>query len=168
MAGRFSVRAGRGVNHVRFTGRLGRRILPRGTYRITARTKGRPPSRPIAVVVGNTRARGTFDCGSTPAEDGFAAIVGTFANGDDGNGAANSGSASGSARADVTPKKHDSGVLPAVSQRLRELPDALPRPQLAASGSPSWILGVGALLLLVLSGVALVVYVVRFMRRPVT
>jgi len=60
-----------------------------------------------------------------------------FANGGDEGGAAGSGSASGRPRADGAAKKHDSGVLPAVSQRLRDLPGALPRPKLTSSGSPS-------------------------------
>lgn len=171
VAATFSVRAERGVNHVRFTGKLGRRTLPSGTYRITARTKGRPPSRPIPVVVGDRRAPDGFAC-AAPVEDGFAAIVGTFSNGEGGMTAGKASGAEGAERGlsgRDEAKKKNSGVLPAVSEGLKDLPSALPRPKLpAASGSPSRIVGLAALLLLVLSGITLVVYVVRFMKRPAT
>ena len=63
--------------------------------------------------------------------------------------------------------KRDSGVLPAVSEGLRKVPEALPKLVVpGASDGPSSLLGIGALILLVLSGVALVLYVVRFVRRP--
>jgi hypothetical protein len=100
-------------------------------------------------------------------EDDFEAIVGTFGNAGSDDSAASGG------RAPAAGRKADdgdaSGVLPAVTDRLKELPEALPKPRLpAASGSPSSILGIGALILLALSGLALVVYVVRFIRRPAT
>ncbi|MDP9491819.1 MAG: hypothetical protein M3P42_06410, partial [Actinomycetota bacterium] len=66
-------------------------------------------------------------------------------------------------------EKSDSGVLPAVTDRLSKIPEALPRPHMpSASTSPPWIIGASALILLVLSGLALVFYVVRFLRRPHT
>jgi hypothetical protein len=165
VVGRFAVRGDRGVNNVRFTGRIGRRTLQRGTYRITARTRGRTPSRPIAVRVGGQQLRGAFTCGrpkTTPDED-FAAIVGTFSNGE----------SEPIAGRKATPpakraKREDGGrgVLPAVSGRLK---DALPSPRMPeATTSPARILGLGALLLLVVSGLALVVYFVRYFRRFAT
>jgi hypothetical protein len=50
--GRFSVRGRAGLNRVRFSGRVGRRELAAGTYRITARTvNGRALQRVTIVVV---------------------------------------------------------------------------------------------------------------------
>ena len=61
-----------------------------------------------------------------------------------------------------------SGVLRAVKEQLlRKIPDALPKLQPPSDpSSPSPIIGLGALLLLALSALALVLYVVRFLRRP--
>ena len=81
VAGRFSVRGDRGVNHVRFTGRVGRRNLPYGTYRVTARTPGRAPSRPVLVAVGERRVTNGFACGASAPADPFAEILGTFSDG---------------------------------------------------------------------------------------
>jgi hypothetical protein len=49
--GRFSVRAHRGSNRLRFSGRLGGRALPTGSYRLTARAldRGGLPSPPASV-----------------------------------------------------------------------------------------------------------------------
>ncbi|HEX7254752.1 MAG TPA: hypothetical protein VF236_02385 [Gaiellaceae bacterium] len=168
VAGRFSVRGERGVNHVRFAGRVGRRTLPHGTYRITARTRGRAPSRPVVVVLGERSGDGFVCPTREAAPEVFASLLGAFASGEgDGGtaGAARSGSAGGPASADR--RKEDTGVLPAVTERLRRIPDALPRPDVpVASGSPHWLFGAAALILLALSALALLVYVVRFMRRP--
>jgi hypothetical protein len=56
-------------------------------------------------------------------------------------------------------------VLPAVGERLRAIPEALPKLAVTSAGSPSSIVRIAALLLL-LSGLGLVLYVVRFVRRP--
>jgi hypothetical protein len=165
VAGRFSVRGDRGVNHVRFTGRVGRRNLPYGIYRVTARTRGGAPSRPVLVAVGERRVTNGFACASGAPADPFAEILGTFGDG--------SGSTSAEPRESAASvageKERDSGVLPAVSERLRRVPEALP--ELAVPGGsdgPSSLLGFGALIVLVLSGLALVLYFVRFLRRPHT
>ena len=52
IVGRFSVRAHAGLNRVRFAGRVGKRELTAGTYRLTARTRtGRALARVTIVVV---------------------------------------------------------------------------------------------------------------------
>ena len=169
VAGRFSVRGDRGVNHVRFTGKVGRRELPDGTYRVTARTRGSAPSRPVLVGIGQ-RPTQRFACGAgaaTATTDPFEQIFSTY-----GNGAGSAGTAgevpiaSGVAGRRKTRTNGDSsGVLPAVGERLRTLPEALPGLAVPAAGSPNWILGIMALLVLFLSGTALVLYFVRFVRR---
>lgn len=174
VAGRFSVQGRRGVNHVRFRGRVGRRNLPYGKYRITARTQGRAPSRAIVVVVGDRAASGGFACNpSGPSSDAFASVFGTFSNGGSG-GSSTEAAGAGTNGASETPSRTktqakdapDSGVLPAVTRRLRKIPEALPKPSIPrASASPPWILGFGALILLALSAFALVLYVLRYFRR---
>ncbi|MDP9491854.1 MAG: hypothetical protein M3P42_06585 [Actinomycetota bacterium] len=179
--GRFSVQGRRGTNLVRFKGRVGRRNLPYGTYRITAKTRGRAASRPIVVFVGDRAGARNFSCGSsgTAPFGTYASLLGTFSSsssGASGSGTAGAPGDKGS-RAETAPtgqdrkakEKPDSGVLPAVTDRLRKIPEALPRPHMpSASTSPPWIIGASALILLVLSGLALVFYVVRFLRRPHT
>ena len=81
VAGRFSVRGDRGVNHVRFTGRVGRRSLPYGTYRVTATTRGRAPSKPVLVAVGERRVTNGFACAASAPADPFQEILGTFSSG---------------------------------------------------------------------------------------
>jgi hypothetical protein len=177
--GRFSVRGHRGRNLVRFKGRIGRRELPNGTYRITAKTRGRPMSRPIVVFVGDRAGARNFACGSSGSSPfgTYASLLGTFsgssstgsgtagAAGDKGSGAKTA--ATGQNR--KAKEEPDSGVLPAVTDRLRKIPEALPTPHIpSASASPPWIIGATALILLILSGLALVFYVVRFLRRPHT
>jgi hypothetical protein len=155
VAARFRISGERGVNHLRFTGRVRRRTLPHGTYRITAGTPGGPRTRPVVVVVGD-RARDVFACAApVRASDGFAAVLGAFGS-DDGA---------------VTPpkRKRSSNVLPAVAERLRKLPQAIPTPTLpAAAGPVARVVGIAALLLLVASGLALAAYVIRFVRGPAT
>ena len=169
VAARFRVRGRRGANEVRFTGRVGRRNLPQGTYRITARAPGRAPSRPIVVVIGESGDRDAFACSRAAAAVEIASGLGTF---DNGSGGSNGSSVSAAGRAPdegqaAKPKK-DGGVLPAVSNRLRELPGALPRPSIPSASSPHRVIGLAALALLILSGLALVVYVLRFIRGPHT
>ena len=167
VAGRFSVRGDRGVNHVRFAGKVGRRKLSVGTYRVTARIRGGTPSRPVLVAVGEGRVTNGFACGTQAPAGSFGEIFATFGNGAGSTEAAgNEPAASGVAGRRKTRTKGDSGVLPAVGERLRTLPEALPQLAVPAAGSPSWILGIIALFVLLLSGVALVLYVVRFARRP--
>lgn len=166
VAGRFSVLGDRGVNHVRFTGKVGRRELPLGTYRVTARPRGGAPSKPVLVAVGERRVTNGFTCGAGAAAGPFDEIFSTYENGFGSTGSASETASSGVAGARKVRKKRDSGVLPAVGRGLRKVPEALPAFAVPSSGSPSRILGFGALLLLLLSGLALVVYVVRFVRRP--
>lgn len=167
VAGRFTVRGDRGVNHVRFAGRVGRRELPSGTYRVTARTRGGRPSRPVLVAVGERRVTNGFACGAAPATDPFEEIFATFGNGS-GSAGAESGdpAASGVAGRRSARTKGDSGVLSAVGKRLRTLPEALSELAVPSASSPSRILGIAALLVLLLSGLGLVVYFIRFVRRP--
>jgi hypothetical protein len=167
VAGRFAVRGERGVNHVRFSGRVGRRELPFGTYRVTARTRGGRPSRPVLVTVGERRVTNSFACGAAPATDPFEEAFATFGNGS-GSAEAKSGdpAASGVAGRRKTRTKGDSGVLSSVGKRLRTLPEALPELAVPSASSPSRILGIAALLVLLLSGLGLVVYFIRFVRRP--
>lgn len=173
IAGRFSFRGHRGANQVRFTGRVGRRNLPYGKYRITARTPGRAPSRAIVVFVGERAVNGRFACSpSGPSSDAFASIFGTFSNGESGeSGASGTGKdtardKAAGAKGHKAKDKPDSGVLPAVARRLKRIPGALPKPSIpSATASPPWILGLGALVLLGLSGLALVLYVLRYFRR---
>jgi hypothetical protein len=169
---------------VRFTGRLGRRNLPYGTYRITARAGRQQATRPVVVVLGELGGAGTFACGGSREQTSlFASVIGTFSNGggssargesttaaaEDSGSAAAGTSATGASGGRKATKKRDSGVLPAVTEKLSEIPGALPRPSIPeASASPHWIIGAGALLLLALSALALLVYVVRFIRRPHT
>jgi hypothetical protein len=156
------------VNHVRFTGRVGRRELPYGTYRVTARTPGRAPSRPVLVAVGELRVTNGFSCSSAPA-DPFEEILGTFGSAPGSTAASQTTGSSTATKGQKTEKKREGGVLPAVSERLSDLPEALPELSVpAASDSPSAILGIGALLLLVVSAAALVFYFVRSLRRPNT
>jgi hypothetical protein len=169
VAGRFSVRGDRGVNHVRFTGKVGRRELPFGTYRVTARTRGGSPSRPVLVAVGERRVTNGFACGAGAATDPFEQILAKYGNGSGSTGAESADPvASGVAGRRKTRTNGDSGVLPAVGKRLRALPEALPELAVPSAGSPSWIFGIVALLVLLFSGVALVLYFVRFVRRPHT
>ena len=165
VAGRFSVVGDRGVNHVRFTGKVGRRELPFGTYRVTARTRGRAPSKPVLVAVGERRVTNGFACGAGAPADPFEEIFATYGNSSGSTGAeSDEPAASGVAGTSKTRTSGDSGVLPAVSERLRTLPEALPKLAVPSTGSLSWILGVAALLVLLLSGLALVFYFVRFVR----
>jgi len=167
VAGRFTVRGERGVNHVRFTGRVGRRELPFGTYRVTARTRRGRPSRPVLVAVGERRVTNGFACSAAPATDPFEEIFATFGRGSGSAGAESADpAASGVAGRRKTRTKGDSGVLSAVGKRLRTLPEALPELAVPSASSPSRMFGIAALLVLLLSGLGLVVYFIRFVRRP--
>jgi hypothetical protein len=175
VAGRFTVRGHSGTNHVRFTGRVGRRNLPHGTYRITAQMRRRPPSRSIVVFVGERTAPGGFVCtANRPSLNAFASIFGTFSNGTGALGASGAGKTATRDRVaekDVRKPKDEpySGVLPSVTDRLKGLPAALPMPSMAGpTTSPPWILGAGAIVLLAVSALALVFYVFRFFGRPRT
>jgi hypothetical protein len=174
VAGRFSVRGKRGRNRVGFTGRLGRRTLGPGAYRITARTRAGTAARPVVVLIDPTGAERSFVCGrsSNGASELFASLVGSFTSGGDGSSGTVTPTAEGSSNttpATGTEEKPDSGVLPAVGDGLRKIPEALPKLQTpGSSSSPSGILGAGALVLLALSSLALLLYVIRFLRRADT
>ncbi len=137
------------------------------------------------VVVGDGAATRNFSCGSSAASPfgSYASLLGTYSGSTSGSisGSSGSGTPAGSddegsaAAAGAAPtgqprkalEKPDSGVLPAVTKRLKEIPGALPTPRIpSGSTSPPWIIGAGALILLILSGLALLIYVVRFLRRP--
>ena len=154
---RFAVRGRAGRNQVRFTGRIGRRRLEPGTYRIVARTGARA-SRPIVVVVGGGRVE-RRRCSQRVAspEVTFEQLASTF------DVAAPTPPAT---RSD----KSSGGVLPAIGRKIGELPEALPRPPLGSvsdpEGLPAWLIGLG-LPLAVLGAIALVVYVYRYVRRLV-
>jgi hypothetical protein len=172
VVGRFSVRGKRGRNRVRFTGRVGRRTLGPGAYRITARTRTSAATRPVVVVI-EPGARSAFRCGEsgTAGPEIFASLSGGFT-----SSGAEPGTAAKSAAGSSPPRKTGdsqddagSGVLPAVKDGLSKIPEALPNLQIPSdSSSPSSIIGLGALLLLALSGLALLLYVVRFLRGPHT
>jgi hypothetical protein len=76
--GSFSVRAHAGVNRVRFRGRLGRRPLAEGTYRLVAQARGRERTAATVTIVvarGETsarelrRARGANSCSTAEAHE---------------------------------------------------------------------------------------------------
>jgi hypothetical protein len=156
VAGRFTVRGDRGVNHVRFTGRVGRRELPSGTYRVSAKTRGGASSRPVVVAIGERRVTNRFACGAGATTDPFNAFFATYGSGSTGT-ASETSSPSGVAGVRKTRKK--GGVIPAVGQSLRKVPEALPELVLRSPGSPSRIFGFGAVFLLFTSGLALVLYI---------
>jgi hypothetical protein len=126
------------------------------------------------VVVGERAARSGFACtANRPSSDAFASIFGTFGR-EDGSGVSGSGKTAapdGLAEKEVRKPmdKPDSGVLPTVKDRLKELPGPLPTPSMpSAKTSLPWFLGAGALVLLAVSALALVGYVFRFFGRPRT
>jgi hypothetical protein len=114
---------------------------------------GQRPTSPVRVVVG-APSRAAFACRATPP---VAAAFDDAVSSGTGRRADRPGAAS--------QREQDSGVLPAVRSRLREIPGALPRPALPGAASPHWMLGAGAFLLLACSALGLVAYVLRFMRR---
>jgi hypothetical protein len=165
--GRFSVRGHAGVNRVRFKGRVGRRTFEPGTYTLTAHPRGREqPTHRVVVMIG-TQPREKFDCGAGGAFTFAAAMPFTSAGG--GGGARTE---KGTPKPQASTKKDESsrGVLPAIRSKLRDIPEAIPRPSLPrdAADTPPMILGLLALGLLALSAIAIVAYVIRFLRGPHT
>jgi hypothetical protein len=117
-------------------------------------------------------ARSAFRCGESGSggPEIFASLSGGFTSSGAEPGTATK-SAAGSPQRKTTESRDDagSGVLPAVKDGLAKIPEALPELQMPSdSSSPSTIIGLGALLLLALSALALLLYVVRFLRRPYT
>jgi hypothetical protein len=154
---RFTVRGRAGSNVVRFTGRIGRRRLESGTYRIVART-GAKTSRPIAVVVGaGPVERPRCSQPIAAPEVTFEQLASTFDVG-------------APAPPSKRPDKDSGGVLPAIGRKIGELPEALPQPHLGAvsdsAGLPAWLIGLG-LPLALLGAIAVVVHVFRYVRRLV-
>jgi hypothetical protein len=172
--GRFSVRGHRGTNRVRFAGRVGRKTLRPGTYRITARPVGRPRQARRVVLIVGSGPREELNC-STSNRYAFLGAAAFFGEGS-GDAAAAGSTTKTTAPAPRTKKqdKKSRGVLPAIRKRIRELPEAIPRPPLprpAIPGddtSPPAILGLAALALLALSVLAILAYVIRFFRGPRT
>lgn len=146
----------RGVNYIRFTGRIGRRELPFGTYRITARTRSQAAGMPVLVAVGERRGTNGFACTAGATTDPFNAILATYGSGATGTASETSAS---SGVAGVRKTRKRGGVLPAVGRGLWKVPEALPELVVLSPGSPSRILGFGALFLLLTSGLALVLYI---------
>jgi hypothetical protein len=161
VAGRFAVRGRRGVNNVRFKGRIGRRTLPAGTYVITARSRDRTAVRRLVVVLLPRRGSARVEHLRCEAQTEQVAAV--------------PGADNASPPPAAQPgKKTESGVLPAVERKLRSVPQLLPSipkppmPSVAGTepGSGPWFVGMVALALLALSGLGLVVYVLHFIRKP--
>jgi hypothetical protein len=169
IVGRFTVRAHRGTNRVRFTGRVGRKTLKPGTYRVKARPATRPRhARRVTVIVGSG-PREALDC-SASARYGFLGAAAYLGQGDGDDSTATP--TNGAASADKNEGAKSRGVLPAITRKIRQLPRALPplpRPSMPSdTGSPPMILGIAALALLALALLALFVYVIRFLRGPQT
>jgi hypothetical protein len=164
VAGRFSVRGRRGTNRVAFTGRLRQRILGPGAYRITARTRARTAARPVVVLIEPTGGERSFACGSSAGRgsDPFVSLLGTFTSSSSGDSPSPAAAPPTSSSNELTRK----GVLPRVNGRIRSIPGILPGVQTPdSSPSPSGVVGaIALLLLLALSGIGLLVYVIRFLR----
>lgn len=68
-----------------------------------------------------------------------------------------------------TRREASGGILPEIKKKIRQLPGALPKPPAGGFSdsrpSPALLVAI-ALALLVLSGGAAIVYVVRYLRRP--
>lgn len=174
IVGRFSVRGHRGTNRVRFAGRVGRRTLRPGTYRITARPVGDPRQAGRVVLIVGSGPRKELNC-STSNRYAFLGAASFF--GEGGGYAVPAGSTASKTAAPAPRTKKDKktrGVLPAIRKRIRELPEAIPRPPLprpavpGSDTSPPAILGLAALALLALSALAILAYVIRFFRGPRT
>jgi hypothetical protein len=157
VVGRFAVRGRAGANRLRFTGRIGRRHLSPGTYRIVARTRAGAAA-PLVVVVGNG-----------PVEPPVCSTRETGAGGDSmfdelATAFAVSGPGSPSTRREAA-----GGILPEVKKKVGQLPGALPKPPAGGFSdsrpSPALLVAI-ALALLALSGGAAIVYLVRYLRRP--
>jgi hypothetical protein len=153
VVGRFAVRGRAGTNQLRFTGRIGRRRLTTGTYRITARTRGGAATRPVVVVVGSGPVERPV-CTRREARAGAASMFEPLATAFDLGGP----SPSSTRRDDAF-----GGVLPELKKKVRQLPK-LPVGGFSESGDlPVRLIALG---LLALSGLALIVYAVRYLRRP--
>jgi hypothetical protein len=140
-------------------------MLPPGTYKITARTRAGAAPRPVVVVIEPAGGETSFACGRSggSAPSVFDSMAGAF-----GSGPSETSPRTASAQGRESDRP-DSGVLPAVTEKLKDLPKALPRPGLpSGAASPPWIIGAGALILVALSLLALLAYVIRFIRGPRT
>jgi hypothetical protein len=170
VVGRFSVRGRRGTNRVRFSGHVGRKALRPGTYRITARPANHPRRAHRVTVIVGSGPREELIC-SHAARYGFLGTAAYFGDGgsDESFLASEGGEpAAATRRADQQESDRSHGVLPAITRKVRQLPNALPSiPKPSAPrepASPPMLLGIAAIALLVLSGIALSTYVIRFFR----
>jgi hypothetical protein len=121
----------------------------------------------VLVAVGERRVANGFACAAGAATDPFEQILATYGDGPGSTRAERDDpAASGVAGTTKTRMNKESGVLPTVGKRLRTLPENLQELAVPSAGSPSAILAIAALILLLLAGLGLVVYVVRFVRRP--
>ncbi len=159
---RFVVSGRAGKNRLRFTGKIGRRRLEPGTYRIVARPRKGRASRSIAVVVGDGPVTGTA-CAARADSAAASAIFGTLTS-------AFGGALPGSDSATRSTKR--SGVLPAIRQRVQQLPseepEALPKAPIGGisdpQGLPTWLLGL-AIPLAGLLGIVLGASALGYLRR---
>jgi hypothetical protein len=152
--GRFVVHARKGVNRVRFTGRVGRRSLVPGTYVLEARTaSGRVVQRVTLVVVnGLAPSRGELEALRTanvcPATTGFD-TTSPFTTGPFFTGAFGSGGPAGpdGASRSATPDTQSSGLGAGSSSTGRVLASAVERTARAIQPVLVALLGVAILLL---------------------
>lgn len=168
VVGRFTVRGHRGTNRVRFKGRVGRRTLAPGTYALTAHPGGRAQATGrVVVIVGDGQSK-ALQC-SDLNQFAFLGTASIFGGGSP-QTIGGSSTEDEPTAAPPTDEKKSRGVLPAIKKRISEIPQAIPRPAIPrdAPDTPPAILGLLALGLLALSGVAILVYVFRFVRGPHT
>lgn len=148
--GRFTVRGRPGQNKVRFTGRLGDRRLRPGKYTISpVKIRRSTPSRRTAVGVAVSH-RGSIPAkvsGTCPARTRREELT-TSARVD-----ASTPSAS---RTRTETRKRGKGVLGVLKRPKLTFPEA--------DGTLPWLLRLAALSLVVLSGAAILAYVVRYLR----
>jgi hypothetical protein len=93
LIGRFAVSGHAGVNRVRFAGRVGRKVLEAGTYRITARTRRGQAVQRVTIVVVNGQAPSLSQIAAARTQN-VCRATGSFASGDSGILGFTSGAAS--------------------------------------------------------------------------
>jgi hypothetical protein len=136
LVGRFGVSGHRGVNRVRFSGRVGRKVLEPGTYKITARTRRGQAVQRVTIVVVNGEAPSLSQIAAARTQNVCRATVG-FTSGDSGMSGFTSGAASLPALGEPSQESHSasgatngtnshSGILgSAVEKTARALQPAL-------------------------------------------
>jgi hypothetical protein len=147
-------------------------MLGPGTYRVTARPAGRPrEAHRVVLIIGNG-PREQLNCSSAPSYAflGTAAFFGEGGSAVSGSATANRAGAVAARTAKKEKENESNGVLPAITKKLSELPEAIPRPPIsrAAPESPPMIVVVWALALVALSAIAICAYIIRWLRGPHT